>query len=211
MLKLNLTRLIASYLREKLNLNPEEEAIALYGLQNLIYSITNLFLICFIGWVFGCFRTTLVATLSAGLLRLFSGGAHAKSPVTCALVGMIVALCLGKAALIIAPLFSSTSLLMAILTCAVVSLIFILVLAPVDSPAKPVTSLVYKQRMRFLSVLTVILVTALQILLILWNKNMADIVLSISMGNLWQIFTLTKLGHAFATILDYYVGKEGVK
>lgn len=209
MLKFNFTRLIASYLRENLNLNPDEEAIAFYGLQNLIYSITNLFLICFIGWVFDCFRTTLAATLSVGLLRLFSGGAHARSPVTCALVGMIVALCLGKAALIIAPLFNFKSLLMAILTCAVVSLIFILVLAPLDSPAKPVTSLVYKRRMRFLSVLTVFLVTALQILLIIWNKNMADIVLSISMGVLWQTLTLTKLGYAFATMLDY-LGKGGV-
>ncbi|HHW40408.1 MAG TPA: accessory gene regulator B family protein [Syntrophomonadaceae bacterium] len=209
MLNLNITRPAAAYLKEKLNLSVDEEAIALFGLQALIYSTINLLTICFVGWLFGCFWTTLVATLSAGLLRLFSGGAHSKSPLTCAILGMIVALLLGKAALIIAPIFTYQALLVTILIGVVVSLIIVLLLAPVDSPAKPIISLEYKRKMRFLSLLIVILIAAGQVVLISWNEALTGIVLSASLGTWWQTFTLTKAGHRFATLLDNFIVKEG--
>lgn len=203
---LNLTRAVAAYLKEQLNLTPDEEEIALFGLQTILYPAVGLSLNLFAGWLWGCFRTTLVVALTVLSLRLFSGGAHARSPLSCALLGMIVIPALGKVAAVTAPLFTPWGLTLTVAAGFLPVLVLTARLAPVDSPAKPVTALSKRRQLRSFSLLVVLLVSAGQFLL-LFSGKAAALVLAASLGLWWQTFTLTRAGHRFATILDNL--KEG--
>ncbi|QGP93892.1 Accessory regulator protein B [Neomoorella glycerini] len=201
MLRLNLTRPAAAYLKEKLNLTPDEEEIAIYGLQVIIYPLISLLSISLVGWLLGCLYTTLAATLTAAFLRLWSGGAHSRSPLTCTLLGAFVSPALGKISLVLAPLLSPFHLLLTIILGSLLSLFFVGRLAPVDSPAKPLLSPQYRQRMRRLSITSVFLIAAVQITLLATAEAPA-VVLALSLGLWWQTFTLTRAGHRFATLID---------
>lgn len=201
MLRFNLTRPAAAYLKEKLNLTPEEEEIALYGLQVIIYPLISLLSISLVGWLLGCLYTTLAATLTAAFLRLWSGGAHSRSPLTCTLLGAVVSPALGKTSLILTPHLSPFNLFIIVILGSLLSLTFVWRLAPVDSPAKPLLSPEYRQRMRRLSITSVFFIAAVQIAL-LAAAGAPAVVLALSLGLWWQTFTLTRAGHRFATLID---------
>uniref|UniRef100_A0A7C1F335 Accessory regulator AgrB n=1 Tax=Ammonifex degensii TaxID=42838 RepID=A0A7C1F335_9THEO len=133
--ELNLVRPTVAYLKEKLSLTPEEEEIARYGLQMVIYPVAGFATISLAGWLAGCLESALVVALTAGVLRLFSGGAHARSPLTCNILGMVVAPVLGKVAAVTAPFLSLSRLALIIGLGFLVALAIIFRLAPVDSPA----------------------------------------------------------------------------
>ncbi|WP_338824859.1 Accessory gene regulator protein B [Moorella humiferrea] len=201
MLRFNLTRPAAAYLKEKLNLTPDEEEIALYGLQVIIYPLISLLSISLVGWLLGCLYTTLAATLTAAFLRLWSGGAHSRSPLTCTLLGAVVSPALGKTSLILTPHLSPFNLFVIVILGSLLSLTFVWRLAPVDSPAKPLLSPEYRQRMRRLSITSVFFIAAVQIAL-LAAAGAPAVVLALSLGLWWQTFTLTRAGHRFATLID---------
>ena len=209
MLKLNFTKGTAAYLKEKLNLTPDEEEVALYGLQILIYTLSGFLTICLAGWLLGCFWTTLAVCLTAVFLRLFTGGAHSNSPLTCTLLGMVMVPLLGKIAAITAPFFTPLSLALIVAPGFILSLIIIWRLAPVDSPAKPITSLDYRKKLHFLSIAAVLLLAAGQSFVLIKGQAPA-VVLALSLGLWWQAFALTKAGHRFATFTDNIkLRKEG--
>ncbi|KFD40442.1 hypothetical protein DK28_0206270 [Peptococcaceae bacterium SCADC1_2_3] len=209
MLKLNFTKSIAAYLKEKLNLTPDEEEVALYGLQILIYTFTGFLAICLIGWLLGCFWTTLAVCLTAAGLRLFTGGAHSNSPLTCTLLGMVMVPLLGKIASLTAPFFTPLNVSLIIIPGFIISLIIIWRLAPVDSPAKPINSLEQRKKLRFYSVAMVLLLALGQAFLLIKGQALT-VVLALSLGLWWQTFTLTKTGHRFAIFTDNFkLRKEG--
>jgi len=207
--KLNFTKNTAVYLKEKLNLTPDEEEVALYGLQILIYTLIGLLTICLGGWLLGCFWTTLAVCLTAAGLRLFTGGAHSSSPLICTLLGMVMIPLLGKIAAVTAPLFTSLSLFLIVAPGFILSLIIIWRLAPVDSPAKPITSIEHRKKLHFLSIAAVLLLTVGQSFLLIKGQALT-VVLALSLGLWWQAFALTKAGHRFATFTDNFkLRKEG--
>ena len=209
MLKFNFTKSTAAYLKAKLNLTPDEEEVARYGLQVLVYTLTGLITICLAGWLLGCFWTTLAVCLTAACLRLFSGGAHSNSPLTCTLLGMVIVPLLGKTAAFTAFFFTPQSLSLIVVPGLILSLIIIWRLAPVDSPAKPITSLDYRKKLHFLSIAAVLLLTSGQAFLLLKGQA-PTVVLALSLGLWWQAFTLTQAGHRFATFTDKFkLRKEG--
>jgi accessory gene regulator B len=201
LLRFNLTRPAAAFLRARLDLTPEEEEIARFGLQIILYTITGFFSIIVVGWLLGCMWTTVTVALTAAYLRLLSGGAHSRSPLTCNIIGMAVAPLLGKTAAITAPFLTSLTLFLAVAAGFVLCLNIVSRLSPVDSPAKPITSSEQRRRLRFLSLLSVLLVTVGQFVLLAINEAPA-LVLAASLGLWWQTFTLTEGGHRFATFMD---------
>ncbi|MGI9951638.1 accessory gene regulator B family protein [Moorellaceae bacterium AZ2] len=200
MLKFNLTRPAAAYLKEKLQLTPEQEEIALYGLQTIVYPLTGLLGIILVGWLWGCLGTTLVAAFGAAFLRLWSGGAHSRSPLTCTLVGMAVFPSMGKIADLAAPATTVPVLHLVLAAGLAVCLSTVYRLAPVDSPAKPILSADYRRNMRRLSVAAVLLITATQVALL--KAGALNLVLALSLGLWWQTFSLTRAGHRFAASVD---------
>ncbi|HBT48077.1 MAG TPA: hypothetical protein DEA73_09440 [Peptococcaceae bacterium] len=198
--KLNITRPTAAYLRDKLQLTPEQEEIALYGLQTILYPVTGLAAVVLTGHFFGCLATTLAAALAAGFLRLWSGGAHSGSPLTCALTSTVVFAVLGKAAVLAAEALTPAASLTVLVAGLAFCLPVVYRLAPVDSPAKPILAADYRRRLHHLSVAAVVLLTTAQVLLL--RAGAYSLVLALSLGLGWQTFSLTRAGHRFATFID---------
>jgi accessory gene regulator B len=149
------------------------------------------------------------AALTTIVLRAFSHGAHSRTPLTCILTGLVVFSILGKMAALLAPLLSPSQLLLIILVGFAPSLFTVWRLAPADSPAKPITSLKDRQKMRLGSVITACCIMIIQIMLLISGKA-STIVLAIGLGFWWQAFSLTGAGHRLAALLDNTLsGKEG--
>lgn len=203
MLRLNIIQPLTLYLQKKLNLTQDEKEIASYGLQVLVYSVTGLLSILLTGWLLGCFWTTLTAVVSAGFLRVVSGGAHSRSPLTCNLLGIVVGVSLGKTAAIAGNHISQYPLLVIITIGFVVSFFTVWRLAPVDSPAKPISSPEKRRQLRLRALAVLCSITAAQFLLLAYGQA-ASIILAASMGLWWQAFTLTRTGHWFATFMDNF-------
>jgi accessory gene regulator B len=199
---LNLTRSAAEYLQEQLGLTQDETEVILYGLQVITYSLAGILTICLMGWILGCFWTTLAVALAAGSLRLFSGGAHSSSPLICNLIGMVIAPLLAKIAEFAAVQMSHPVLLCVVLIGASFSLLAFYFLAPVDSAAKPITTDQERRKFNRLSVALAALITLGQISLLIWGNSPA-VVLAVSFGTCWQAFTITQAGHRFASIADH--------
>ena len=204
---LNLTRSAAEYLQKQLGLTQDETEVILYGLQVIIYSLMDILTICLMGWLLGCFWTTLAVALTAGSLRLLSGGAHSSSPLICNIVGMVMAPLLAKIAEFAAVQMNHSVLLCVVLLGAACSLLTFYLLAPVDSPAKPITTDQERRKFNRLSVILAALITLGQITLLILGNSPA-VVLAVSFGTWWQAFTLTKAGHRFTSIADHLFLKE---
>ena len=204
---LNLTRSAAEYLQKQLGLTQDETEVILYGLQVIIYSLMGILTICLMGWLLGCFWTTLAVALTAGSLRLLSGGAHSSSPLICNLIGMVMAPLLAKIAEFAAVQMNHSVLLCVVLLGAACSLLAFYLLAPVDSPGKPITTDQERRKFNRLSVTLAALIALGQITLLIWGNSPA-FVLAVSFGTWWQAFTLTKAGHRFTSIADHLFLKE---
>lgn len=203
-------RPVAAYLREQLDLTPDQEAVAVYGLQTIIYPALGFLSFCLAGWLLGCLATTVAVALATFVLRIFAHGAHSRTPLTCALLGVIVVPALGKTAAVAAPLFSGTELALLIALGFLIVIGAVWRLAPADSPAKPVTAGEERQRLRLYSLLVVLLITAGQLALLHTRPQASPVVLAMSFGLWWQAFALTGAGHRFAVLLDnVFARKEG--
>jgi accessory gene regulator B len=208
-LRLNVTRPFAAYLRDRLDLTPDQEEIALFGLQTILYPVVTLIFVLLTGWALGCLPTTAAALLTLITLRHFSHGAHSGTPLTCTLVSIIVLPLLGKLAAITAPYLTLPGLLVLTVAGFALSLVIVWRLAPADSPAKPVTSPAIRRRLRLASVIVACAAAAVQIALLLSSRAF-EIALAMGLGLWWQAFALTGAGHQFATLLDNLAsGKEG--
>lgn len=198
---LNLTRPAAEYLQRQLGLSNDETEIALYSLQIITYSVAGITSICLIGWSLNCFWGTLTAALAASTLRLFTGGAHSRSPLICALLGMIVAPLLAKIAEFVAAQLPSIALLLVVLIGTALSVPVIYRLAPVDSSAKPIASERERHKFRLLAVTVTALMVLIQVQF-LTRSRFPGLILAISLGIWWQVFSLTRAGHRLAFFLD---------
>lgn len=210
-MKLNITRPIAAYLKKQLDLTPDQEEIAVYGLQVIFYPLVEFGFICLAGWLLGSLGTTVIIAIIAALLRLFSYGAHSESPITCALLGIIVFPALGTVALIVTPMLNYSSLLLIIGLGFIVAIYTVWRLAPADSPAKPINSIEERKKLHQQSIITVLFITAIQIALLLLKTHIIAVVLAMSLGLWWQAFMLTSAGHWFATLLDKFIRWKGGK
>ncbi len=207
-MKLNWTRAFTAYMGNRLGLTADQEEIALFGLQTLLYPAVTLLCVCLAGWLLGCLWTTVEAALAAILLRFYAHGAHSRTPLTCTLTSLIVFPALGKSAAIIAPHLAPSLLLLAVIAGFVPSLIAVCRCAPADSSAKPVASLQERHRLRLLSLAAACFIVAVQFILVFF-ANAAAAALALSLGLWWQAFALTGAGHRFATLLDHILsGKE---
>lgn len=198
----NLTKSAAEYLQRELGLSQDETDIIRYGIQIVVYSLAGIITICLMGWLLGCFWTTLTVALTAGSLRLLSGGAHSSSPIVCNLVGMVVAPLLAKIAEFAAKQVSQPQLLFIVIVGALFSLLIFYLLAPVDSAAKPITSEHEKRKYKYLSLTLAFILFVGQISLTLLGHHSA-FVLAVSLGTCWQAISLTKAGHLFAAKIDH--------
>jgi accessory gene regulator B len=203
MVRYSLSRELAGYLRKTLELTEEQEEIAAYSLLLIFQTLISLLGISVVAWLAGCLPAALTALFTSAFLRSFSGGAHCSSPARCTVLSMVTVPLIGALATNLAEVFPRPLLAPVILAGGVVALANVLRLAPVDSPAKPITSPQERRRFRRLSLAAVVVVVIIQLLLLPFlNPEAIAPILAAEAGMLWQVFSLTRTGHSFIAGID---------
>lgn len=209
---------IAGNLKEELKLGQEKYEVIEYGLFAFIHMIMSILLVILFGAVFGVLLESLIISFTIAILRKSSGGAHASTDLSCAIIGVIVS--------VIPAIFFENininikSVILVSFFIFLLSAYLIYKLAPVDSPNKPIKSEKKIKRLKKGSLITLGIYMVLVIIDILLSikvnsTNLKEYVLCISFGVLWQSFTLTKLGHIALNLMDSFfmkiLGNKGGK
>lgn len=76
-------RYFVKYLSKNLNLSKEKEDVIYYGLFVVVTNLISIFSVLFIGYILQQFYNTFILMLFYTPLRLYIGGYHSKTPMSC--------------------------------------------------------------------------------------------------------------------------------
>ncbi|AFM42315.1 protein possibly involved in post-translational modification of quorum-sensing peptides [Desulfosporosinus acidiphilus SJ4] len=164
-------------------LDNEKKEILSYAVETFILSITGTLLVVLTSYIFHVMIPALIATFFGGSLRRLSGGAHFNTPFKCLMSGAIIYTFIGfiSEQAIRFELVQVKFGLPFILFC----LITVGILAPVDSPGKPIRS---KKLRRTLKILSIIFVLVVMVVLNFTQLNLLKV--SSLLGITYQCITL---------------------
>ncbi|MZK51433.1 accessory gene regulator ArgB-like protein [Clostridium beijerinckii] len=193
-----------------LNVNEEQEQIIVYGAINLFQMLFAILWVIIAGLLFGVFYEALIFSISASILRKYSGGVHASSPSRCVIIGTFSAALAGI--LINNIFYTINSINVAVISGAIIIFAFITVFrnAPVDSIKKPIKNIETRRQFKRKSIFTIFIFLFIIIILFILNEKFSELyyiklIESIGVGVLWQTITLTKNGINFLNKVDYAV------
>lgn len=204
---------IATKIAKELDLDNNNKEVIAYGMFALTHITLSIVLIMIFGALFNVFKEALIISFTANILRKYSGGAHAKSPRNCAIIGTFVAV--GQALVIVFLVkYIFNIFIIAFLGCIIFALSYCLIykLAPVDSIAKPVKTVTKKNKMRKGSIFILggyIVIILFNLYLYIHTKKFDFLVDSLCIygGTMWQCFTLTKEGDDIINKIDSFLNK----
>lgn len=194
---------VASYSK----MDKDHEDIIIYGAFNLLQTIFSILLVAIFGFIFHVFYEALIVSFTVGILRKYSGGAHLTSPNRCAAIGVFISVGFGLIVVNLIKIVSFKFVLILFVMSLIYCYYFIYQLAPVDSKAKPIASNQKKQHLKRCSIIALSIMSVMIILLFLLYKIFETDILSesggcMTLGILWQTFTLTKSGHKLLGKVD---------
>lgn len=193
----------------ELGLDNDRKEVIAYGTFTLLQTIFSIGLVIIFGLLFHVLIEAIILSFSTSILRKYSGGAHASSSSTCTIAGTIICICQALLiADIMAPSINFMWVFILFLLIFIWAFIMVFMLAPVDSPAKPIRKKERRNRMKKISLLILIIYFIINILICVLYIKFGDkrfLVYSICLygGVLWQVFTLTKPGHSVLGAIDY--------
>ena len=205
-----LAKTISIKIKENSNLDQDQISIIEYGLNAFFHMSISIISVGIIGLIFGVMYEALIISFCEAILRKYSGGVHASRPFNCIFMGILVSV---LPAYIVSRFYYNISFIMIFgVICYVISYIIIYKLAPVDSPNKPIKKIekIKKLKKGSIIILTIYMVIVIfNIILYRITQNNTFLIYSncIYVGILWQVFTLTKLGHIIVNILDHILIK----
>ncbi|MDF2676816.1 MAG: accessory regulator AgrB [Bacillota bacterium] len=203
--------IIASKLATKLIMDSNEEEVLAYGAFLLIQTIMSILLVLVFGFVFNVIIEIIIISVSASILRKYSGGAHATSPINCAIIGMIV---FGVLSLLVKQFlfnFIFWHLTLIIIVSFVIDFYIIYKYSPVGTVTKPLKNEIKRKRLKRISINCVIGLFISSIILLsiyLYTKQiiLINIATCISVGVVWQSITLVSLGQKIIDFMDKVLG-----
>lgn len=156
---------ISAYLAKELQHSEDQQDILAYAIENIINTTVGFIVIMVLGFLLNAPLETFWAAMAGGLLRKLSGGFHCSTPARCIITGAITYSLTGWAANHLYELFGSSAYYMAVLLAIMTFCLALVVFyAPVDSKAKPIVSAQFRNKLRMLSILCVIIFGALAFL-----------------------------------------------
>lgn len=183
----------------------EEIEVIRYGLFALIQMILSIALVFLFGIIFGVVLEAIIASFSIAILRKSSGGVHASTPEICLIVGTIISIIIGK----VSVKYSFDYFFVELFN--IISLFVVLSNAPVQSKNKPISAK-KKKRLKKKSILITIIIISLSSLLLSfgYQKDKINFICyanAMSLGMLWQAFSLTKSGEKIMGFIDSFLNK----
>jgi accessory gene regulator B len=155
--------------------NGDDRAVYKYGLQILYYYVIDLIGIFSLAYLFGRLYETAIMTFIFGLLQVFGGGYHAKTPLRC-LLTMIIGAATGNFLII---LLADKLVFNIILTVVFSGIIFIS--DPVINKNRPVSKKI-KHRSKLVVKTVVILILVSVFALSYFNKNIEVAAIAVILG-----------------------------
>lgn len=192
----------AGYLTTQARLSPEKEVILTYIIEVLVINLINLLLALMLGLLLGVLPGTAACIFTMFLFRHTAGGAHSNSPWRCGVATIII---FPLIALLAASLATMGKPYLDILSAAavIIGVTAVILLAPVDSPAAPIISPARRQKLKYLSLAVILLLTIILFILRQSPWPLAgEIRLSIVFSIVWASFMLSKQGHQIFSFID---------
>jgi len=206
-----LARKLASNIAASLSYDNEKEQVVAYGLIAIIQTLVTVFLVLIIGLFAGVPIEALIICFSVSILRKYSGGAHAGSIELCTTIAIIYITTFSLISrYLLAGVINGYTMAIIIFIVYALSFFAIYKFAPVDSPKKLIKTEKKKKRMRKGSFIILTVYFALSTVLFLLSQKQYisySLGLSLLFGLSWQVFTLTKPGSSFISLIDSAVNK----
>lgn len=193
------TSVIDSF-KKNLDVDANQEAILRFSIHVITSAIFSLGLALVVGLLLGTFTNVLIIALTTAIFRSFSGGAHSSTMFGCAIYGTAIMNTLGIIAKYTHPDKGILSII--ILITFLFAFWSINKYAPADTPGKPITTKVKRQKLRKLSFLTLFIWCGICITWYTGFTKFYVLVYSSALGVLWQSFSLTDWGYALLHHLD---------
>ena len=203
---------LAKRLGNKLDKNEEEIAVLNYGLFFLIHTSIAIVLTLLVGIVLGILTEIMVISISASLLKRYSGGVHSSSPNRCVMSGLILSVIASFISKYIAINFDYINMVLFEVIIMIVSAVIFYKKCPVPSKNKPLKKESTRIKLRKKAFQMMFLYTIIIIVLcivysfkqIYWMKLAS---FSIIMGIVIQTIAITKSGdlliNFFEKIFDF--------
>ena len=203
---------LAKRLGNKLDKNEEEIAVLNYGLFFLIHTSIAILLTLLVGIVLGIFTEIMIISISASLLKRYSGGVHSSSPNRCVMSGLILSVIASFISKYIAINFDYINMVLFEVIILIGSAVIFYKKCPVPSKNKPLKKESTRIKLRKKAFQMMFLYTIIIIVLcivysfkqIYWMKLAS---FSIVMGIVIQTIAITKSGdlliNFFEKIFDF--------
>lgn len=198
---------IVNNIAKSLSQSQEQYEVNVFALKWLLHTITGFSLIYTVAYFLGVLKVSLIISLTAYILRSFSGGGHSKSPVTCIVLSVAYVNIAAITVIKYCSLLTNTQALAGTLVLLGIGVILIKFYAPADTPQKPIISDAFRKKLKKKSY--IFLFTLMVLLVIDYNIGFQfpELYLAVFAGLLWQLLSITPLGyiglHRLDSIVDY--------
>jgi accessory gene regulator B len=202
----------AAYLANQLEADRIKENRMAFGLELLLGEIVKLLFVITLSYAFGILPEVLTITVTAGVLRLASGGEHCSAYYRCLIGGIICFLLLGWIAHSISPIISRADLLMTVVICSLIVGVILWKYAPGDTENKPINTEEERTKFKKWSLIIASGYCVAMIIMMQFEKSYI-FVLPMIIGMMEQAFTITPWGYRFLHWVDNVLGakKEDVQ
>jgi len=202
----SLANKIANKIAIQLNFDDEKRAVIAYGLIGILQLLTLFTIITILGLIFDYCYESIIIFFCVSVIRKSSGGAHAKTMMSCNIMSIFTVIFLSVLSRYILdiPLNLYANLGLSVVVYAICFIIFYY-RVPIDSPNKPIIKPEKIKKLRrqcFLILTMFIVLSVIFIILTTYNKRFYSIAISIRLAMLWQLLTLTKIGGLFIEKMD---------
>lgn len=191
----------AAYLARELNSDRRQEMRMVYGMEILLGEIVKLFVIISSAWILGVLPQVLTITISAGILRLASGGEHCSAYYRCLIGGTVWFLLLGWGVYSFNAVLSPPVISVDVGLLFFISLAIILKYAPGETENKPINNEAEREKFKKWSVAIMV---AYGLILVMFSRLevLNTLVLPMAVGIMAQAFTVSPAGYGFIHFID---------
>lgn len=192
------------------NINKDNEEVIAYGIYAIFQIGLSILFVIIFGIIFNVLIEALIMSFSISILRKYSGGVHSNSSFGCLFIGTFICIVIPSLINRLYITFGVT------LSLGIIIFLFSYVityrLAPVDSINKPIKKISKRKKLkkRSIQILTIYFIIVSSLVFIYYFNNSRDLLLycnALYAGILWQVFSLTNLGHKLLGGLDVFLNK----
>ncbi|MDF2548108.1 MAG: hypothetical protein K0R93_3006 [Anaerosolibacter sp.] len=186
--------------KNNLAIDQGQEAILKYGIYLAYTYVLGFCASLILAQILGIFSSVLVLLIAISTFRNFSGGAHCASMVNCIVFSAVTANFLA----LFSKLLAVDPIGMGLITLGIFifALWAVYTYAPADTPAKPITSVTKRKRLRTRSYWVLIFGFAMNLSWYLYFGTIHHLIFTSSIGILWQSISLTKFGYRLYNAFD---------